>query len=71
MDAKGYLVGAVNTVIQEYQVPFWLLEIMLNDIFNEVKTQAKAEFEQTKTAYKMELAKWEQENTVQEVIEAE
>lgn len=73
MDAKSHLVGAVNEVIQDYQVPFWLLEIMLNDIFNEVKAQAKVEYEQAKTSYKMELATWESEHAAKEAapVEAE
>lgn len=71
MDAKSHLVGAVNEVIQNYQVPFWLLEIMLNDIFNEVKAQAKVEYEQAKTTYSMELATWEAEHSAQEEAHTE
>lgn len=66
IDAKTHLVNEVNKILQEYQVPFWLLEIMLNDIFNEVKAQSKAELEQARTAYSMECAKWDIENTASE-----
>ena len=58
-EARTSLVSTINDIISIYQLPFFILEPIMKDIYNEVARKADLEYKQANEQYKIELAEWE------------
>ena len=58
-EARTSLVSTINDIISVYQLPFFILEPIMKDIYNEVVRKADLEYKQANEQYKTKLAEWE------------
>lgn len=65
-NAENFLVSDVNKLIEEAHVPFWMLEIIISNIYNEIKTHAAQEYQLTEKQYNEALAKEDAEFAAKE-----
>jgi hypothetical protein len=56
-NAEHLLIDDINKLIEEAHVPFWMLELILKDIFNEIKTHSAQEYKLAEKQYNEALAK--------------
>lgn len=58
-EARTTLVSTINDIISIHQLPFFVLEPIVKDIYNEIARKAELEYKQAEQQYKTELAEWE------------
>ena len=75
-EAKTVLAEAINVVLRDYELPFWLVDVIINELSQEVKTQAQKEMTNAQITwqrqmqhYDMMCAKAKEEETVDETTE--
>lgn len=54
-EARVELVSVVNDIISTYQLPFFILEPIVKDVYNEIARKAELEYKQAYEQYQIEL----------------
>ena len=62
-EAQNRKVTVMNDVIQTYQLPFFLLEPIIKDIYTEVSSKAELEYRQANEQYKNAVRVWDEEHS--------
>lgn len=68
-EAKEMLINGINYTIQQTQIPFYELEPIMKDLYDEVRANALQEQQQAEAQYKAELEAFEKENTPAEEVD--
>ena len=58
-EARTTLISTINDVISIHKLPFFVLEPIIKDIYNEIARKAEIEYKQAEQQYKTELTEWE------------
>ena len=62
-EANDTIINCINTLIQETQIPFFVLEEVVRPIYDEIRMNAQKEYEQTEQQYAEQLKAYEEANT--------
>jgi hypothetical protein len=62
-EANETIINCINTLIQETQIPFFVLEEIVRPIYDEIRMNAQKEYEQTEQQYEEQLKAYEEANT--------
>ena len=54
-EARTSLVSTINDIISVYQLPFFILEPIVKDVYNEIARKAELEYKQAYEQYQIEL----------------
>lgn len=54
-EARVELVSVVKDIISTYQLPFFILEPIVKDVYNEIARKAELEYKQAYEQYQIEL----------------
>lgn len=70
-ELQDKLIAEINTVIQQYQPPFFILEGILKDLYTEVVEKSKQELQQAQGQYRQAMAEYEMAMSANEPSVAE
>ena len=54
-EVRVELVSVINDIISTYQLPFFILEPIVKDVYNEIARKAELEYKQAYEQYQIEL----------------